>query len=60
MKKLMILLALAALLLAGCGAQPESQTTTDAPQTTTDAQLPEGAGEAAVPEEGDIIIDLSE
>ena len=56
MKKLAILLVLAALLLAGCGAQTDPQSTTAAPEQTGTI----GAGEAAVPEEGDIIIDLSE
>ena len=56
MKKLAILLALAALLLAGCGAQTDPETTTTAPEQPGTI----GAGEAVVPEEGDIIIDLSE
>ena len=53
MKKLLIVLSVLTLLLAGCTAAPKE--TEPQPQITT----PTGVGDAVVPEEGDIVIPIN-
>ena len=56
MKKLMIVMGNATLLLlAGCGKEAAPETT---PSVSIDVVTPTGAGDAVVPEEGDIIIPI--
>ena len=54
MKKFMLLMAVLALLLCGCG-------NGDTPQTTEGIQIiqPQGPGEAVTPEDGDIVIEIT-
>lgn len=57
MKKLFAILSVCALLLAGCGKNDTAADTTaatDSPQIVT----PTGEGQAVIPEEGDISIEI--
>jgi hypothetical protein len=60
MKKLLIIMSVLTLLLCGCGEKAKkSDTQADTvPQVTLDITIPTGAGEAVIPEEGDIVIPL--
>lgn len=57
MKKLFVMLSVCALLMAGCATKSPAETETQ-PQNTVDIDIPNGAGEAVVPEEGDISIEI--
>lgn len=64
MKKLLILLSLTAILLAGCGGKDAEETNgTDTTETTSASvpplSIPSGKQEAVVPEEGDIVIPIN-
>ena len=60
MKKLLIIMSVLTLLLCGCS-EKEKKTEAQAesvPAVTLDITIPTGAGEAVVPEEGDIVIPI--
>ena len=63
MKKLFAVLSVTALMLAGCAAAPEQTQTQTQPTTETEGtvsvSIPNGVGEAVVPEEGDIVIEIT-
>ena len=55
MKKFMLLMAVLALLLCGCGNGGTTETT----EGIQIIQPQQGAGEAVVPEDGDIVIEIT-
>ena len=57
MKKLFAIISVCALLMAGCATKAPAETEMQ-PQATVDVDIPNGAGEAVVPEEGDISIEI--
>lgn len=55
MKKIFAIAAVCMLLLAGCGGKQPQETE---PENKPDVVIPTGTGEAVVPEEGDIAIEI--
>lgn len=57
MKKMFAIVCVLMLLLAGCGKAPGKTETQ--PSVSVDLTIPTGAGQAVVPEAGDIVIEIT-
>lgn len=59
MKKLLILLGLAAMLLCGCGEKEAEETKGSEGSSVPPMSIPAGKAEPVTPEEGDIVIPIN-